>query len=382
LKVGYLLDRYPVLTQTFVRLEIAELRRQGVEVEVFSVRAGDADLLGDEPVTVLRDLPGGKVRHLTAHLRAAQHPRRYLDFWRTVRDLPAERDQLLVRRLPAIAEAVTRSGVEHLHAHFGWTGAAVASCLASLTGLPWSFTAHGNDLFSQTRDLPAKLRRADRVVTVCEYNRRFLADEYGIEPAVVVCGVEVPGPWTRPEPDLDVVLVGRLVAKKGVDLLLAAAAQLPHVQVEVIGDGPLRTDLEAAAPPNVRFVGAYDHTRTLDRIAHARVLCLPARIAPDGDRDSMPLVVKEAMARGVPAVVTDVVGLPEVVDETCGWVVPPEDAHALARAIDAAVGDPAEASRRGAAGRERVLRQFTLAAEVTKLRRVFGERVPQPEPVG
>jgi glycosyltransferase involved in cell wall biosynthesis len=381
LKVGYLLDRYPVLTQTFVRLEIAELRRQGVEVEVFTVRAGDADLLGDEPVTVLRDLPGGKARHLAAHLRAAPHPDRYVEFWRTVRDLPIERDQLLVRRLPDIAEAVRRTGVDHLHAHFGWTGAAIASCLAALTGLPWSFTAHGNDLFSQTRDLPAKLRRADRVVTVCEYNRRFLAEEYAIDPAVVVCGVEVPEPWVRPEPDVDVVLVGRLVAKKGVDLLLAAAAELPHVRVEVVGDGPLRPELEAAAPANVHFLGALDHRTTLDRIAHARVLCLPARIASDGDRDSMPLVVKEAMARAVPAVVTDAVGLPEMVDETCGWVVPPEDVRALSRALAEAVGDPAEAVRRGAAGRERVLRQFTLAAEVTKLRRVFGERVPVPEPV-
>jgi glycosyltransferase involved in cell wall biosynthesis len=370
-KVAYVLDRYPVLTQTFVRLEIAELMRQGVDVEVFALRAGDGPT-GPEPVTVLRDLPGGKIRHLGAHARAAvRSPARYRRFGRSLRDLRSVRAAILSRRIPAIAELLADRRVDRIHAHFAWSGAALARCLADLTGLPWSMTVHGNDVFSDTRNLDAKLRSADRTVTVCEYNRRHLQQHHGIDPDVVVCGVEVPDPWARSPASVDVVLVGRLVEKKGVDVLVAAARRLPHRTFEVVGDGPLRAELEAGAPDNVRFAGALSHADALGRIAAARLLCLPARIAADGDRDSMPLVVKEAMARGVAVVASDAVGLPEVVDETCGWLVPPDDPVALAKALDAALRDGRRLEEKGRNGRRRVAEQFTLAGEVAKLRRVF-----------
>ena len=371
MRIGYVLDRYAVLTQTFVRLEIEELRRQGVEVEVFALRRGDVEIAGDD-VTYLRELPGGKVRHAAAHARAFASDRaRYRRFRGAVGNLASERGEMIPRRLPAIAELVADRGIEHLHAHFAWSGAAVAQALAALTGLPWSLTVHGNDLFSQTRNLDVKLAAADTVVTVCEYNCRWLLDHHGVEAPVVVCGVEVPVEVPRVAPLVDVVFAGRLVEKKGVDLLLDAARRLPDASFEIIGDGPLREPLEAVAPPNVRFRGALPHTATLNRIAQAAVLCLPARVASDGDRDSMPLVVKEAMVRGVPAVVTDAVGLPEAVDETCGWLVPPEDVDGLAAALATALGSDEERSRRGAAARARVNERFTLAGEVAKLRALF-----------
>lgn len=382
MRVAYLLDRYPVLTQTFVRLEIEELLRQGVDVEVYALRAGDEVQLGEPPVTVVRDLPGDKVGHAVAHLRwAVRSPARYLAFLRAVRAVASERRDVPFRRLPALADVLTERGTDHLHAHFGWSGAAAAWCLAELTGRPWSMTVHGNDLFAQTRNLEPKLAAADHVVTVCEYNRRWLLERHALDPSIIVCGVEVPSDdQLATEAAIDVVLVGRLVAKKGVDLLLAAAAILPDVSFEIIGDGPLRPELETAAPPNVSFVGALPHREVLDRIARARLLCLPARVASDGDRDSMPLVVKEAMARRVPVVVSDAVGLPELVDETCGWVVPAEDDGALTASLRSALADPAERARRADAGRRRVAEGFTLAGEVAKLRALF--ETGEPAAVG
>ena len=75
----------------------------------------------------------------------------------------------------------------------------------------------------------------------------------------------------------------------------------------------------------VRLPGARPHDEVLRRMSRAAVLALPCRVAADGDRDSMPLVVKEAMARAVPVVVSDEVGLPEVVDDEVGRLVAPED---------------------------------------------------------
>lgn len=369
--VAYIVDRYPVRTQTFVRLEIDELRRQGTPVHVFALRGGDPDHDGDGGAVVLRDLPGGKARHAAAHVRALlRSPVRYGRFIRTVRALRSERAELLARRLPAIAEAVVASGATRIHAHFAWSGAAVAEAVAALTGLPWSLTVHGHDLFGDTRNLATKLAAADRVVTVCTYNQRALFEQWGVAADIVVCGVEVPEPWRRPEPDADIVFAGRLVEKKGVDVLLRAAD--PAWRIDIVGDGPLRPELEALAAKRglrgVRFLGALDHDSTLDRIAHGRVFCLPARIARDGDRDSMPVVVKEAMARAVPVVASRVVAIPEMIDDSCGWLVPADDPAALRDALVSALSDPAEAQHRGRAGRTRVIERFTLSAEVARLR--------------
>ena len=369
MSVAYLVDRYPVRTQTFIRLEVEELRRQGVDVGVWALRAGSEP---DGDVVVLRTLAMPRSRATAAHARAIiSSPRRYARFLRMARALRSERSELMARRLPAIARMVQASGATRLHAHFAWSGAAIAACISELTGLPWSMTVHGNDVFGATRNLPHKLRSATQVVAVCEYMRSYLADNHGVDAELVVCGVDPPADWVRPNADADIVFAGRLVEKKGLDVLLEAVD--PAWTVDIVGEGPLRDSMEAIVRarglPRVRFLGALSHRDTLDRIARGRVFCLPARIAPDGDRDSMPVVIKEAMARAVPVVATDTVGIPEMVDRTTGWLVPVDDAAALRGALAEALADPTEAAARGLAGRERVIERFTLGAEVSKLRR-------------
>jgi glycosyltransferase involved in cell wall biosynthesis len=253
--------------------------------------------------------------------------------------------------------------------------------LARVLDVPWSLTLHANDLFSRLRNLEPKLRDAAHLVTVCQYNERWLEGHHTLVRPVhqVVCGVELP-PASERSIDVDVVAVGRLVEKKGFDVLVEAAAMLrdshPDVRVEIVGDGKLREKLEkqiadAGLGDVVHLRGALGHEETLARIESARVFCLPCRIAGDGDRDSMPVVIKEAMARSVAVVASDVVAVPEMVDDTCGALVPPDDVAALAAALARMLDDPATADRLGAAGRDRVEERFTLAGEVAKLRAVF-----------
>jgi glycosyltransferase involved in cell wall biosynthesis len=91
-------------------------------------------------------------------------------------------------------------------------------------------------------------------------------------------------------------------------------------------------------------------------------------VASDGDRDSMPVVVKEALAMEVPVVASDEVGLPEIVREPWGRLVPPHDAEALAEAISALLALPvSERARAGEAGRAMVLRECDSDREAAKL---------------
>jgi glycosyltransferase involved in cell wall biosynthesis len=381
-RVGYLLQRFPQLSQTFVSNEVRELRAQGVLVDVVALAPGD-DGLDPGPDAIVAPTVDASA---AAYWRRS-HPVRWARFVRARRrlrlEMGAQTDQVDPAVLPTIARQLEARGVTSLHAHFAWHAAAAAMCVAELLDVPWSVTLHANDIFGRLRNLEPKLAAADRLVTVCEYNRRWLHEHHRITRplSIVVCGVDVP-PSSARTPEVDVVAVGRLVPKKGFDVLVDAAAELhasrPDLRVEIVGDGPQRDALAAQIRARgldgvVVLRGAMSHEDTLARIAAARVFTLPCRVAGNGDRDSMPVVIKEAMARAVPVVATDVVAVPEMVDETCGVLVPEDDAGALAAALDKVLGDPDLAAAMGAAGRARVEERFTLAGEVAKLKALFEE---------
>lgn len=382
--VGYVLDRWVELSQTFVLEEVRELEAQGTRVAVLALHRGSSGPPSPVPATYLRDAPAGRV-HALAHLRwLLRSPRRYVAFRAAVRRHPTETGEMAWKRLPWAALRLQEQGVDRLHAHFAWAGAAAAEALSALTGWPWALTTHARDIYAPRPAVVEKLSRCTLLVTVCDYNVRLLRERYGLTRAIalVVCGVAVPDVRSRSAPECDVVAVGRLVEKKGFDVLLRAFAEVardrPRSTLRIIGEGPQRAELEAQVDAlglrdNVELAGAVPHDEVLAAVAASAVLCLPARVAKDGDADSMPLVVKEAMAREVPVVVTPVGGLPELVDEQVGLVVPPDDPGALAVALDKLLGDEQLRTRLGRAGRERVLARFTLHGEVTRLRRLLAD---------
>lgn len=388
--VGYLLDRHLQTSQTFVSNEIAEMRAQGVQVAVVALRRGDRELGDDQPALYLEDLPLN--RDLVAdHLRwLLRHPVRYARFLTRVyqlrEDMGPSGEMLAWQRLPRAATYLQRSSVDVLHAHFAWWGATAAACLAPLLDRPFSVVLHAKDIFSKQRCLPQKLAMADTLITVCDYNLQWMREHLGLARPVpiIVCGVRLPEPDEPRVGNADVILVGRLIEKKGVDALIRAAAELaadrPGLRVDIVGDGPLRRELEALAQrlgvaPQVRFLGKVAHSEVLSRIGAARVLCLPARIARDGDRDSMPVVIKEAMVRRVPVVGTAVAAIPEMLSDGCGLLVPPDDPLALADALAQLLDDSSTRESVVALAYERASRRFTLAGEVARLRALL---IPSP----
>src|SRR5215212_10119351 len=151
-----------------------------------------------------------------------------------------------------------------------------------------------------------------------------------------------------------VVFVGRLVAQKGVETLVEAAARMrrPGVQVLIVGDGPRRRALETAIrrhglADRVRITGFWPHRKIPAILRHADVFCLPSRYEELGS------VLLEAMQAGLPIVASDVGGIPDALGPA-GRLVPLGDAAALAAALDALVLDPSEATRLSRLARERV----------------------------
>jgi len=266
---------------------------------------------------------------------------------------------------------------DHIHAHFVDRAALVALVAGRLLGVPFSATAHANDIYVDPVLLPEKMAQAKFVATCTRYNERHLrglvAGASAPDIRCVYHGLDAgsyapPAPGTRTEPRL--LAVGQLKEKKGLRYLLEACRILEDrgvgFECEVVGDGPLRGELESLVDrlglgDRVRLVGSLPHEAVVARYRDAAILVLPCVIDANGDRDGIPNVILEAMAMELPVVSTRHSGIPEAVgDGTSGVLVEPRDAVALADALQGLLSDPGLRERLGRSGRRRVLETFDV----------------------
>ena len=217
------------------------------------------------------------------------------------------------------------------------------------------------------------------VVTVSRFLKARLVEQ-GIEAgriSVIPCGVDTSMfDWTPHRPGGPVLFVGRLVEKKGVgDLLEAVHASHISRRVVVIGDGPLRAQLEQQASRlrlDVRFEGVMDSGSIRSAMQAASVIAMPSRTAANGDAEGLGVVALEGAASGRPVVGYRHGGLPDaVIDRVTGRLVDEGDSRALGRALCEVLDDPVLADRRGRAGREHVARNFERSALLSRVADVY-----------
>jgi colanic acid/amylovoran biosynthesis glycosyltransferase len=395
--LGYVLKRFPRISETFVAAELIELGRQGEQVTVFAVSRPD------EPFThgFLRDVQAPVVylphRPLREPARVARALARVLRSdgrgWLQAAALslwpPRLRGLRRLLQATVLRAEMREAGVDHAHAHFASTAARLANLAWRMGGPTYSVTAHAKDIYHRqvrTDRLREKLSSATFVATVSAANRDYLDGilEGGARLHVVPNAVDLGrlgGPRERgPEAGL-VLAVGRLIEKKGLaDLVLACgllAGRGVGLRLEIVGDGPLRSALQETASRSrtpIRFHGALPQEDVLELYRRAAVFCLPCVVASTGDRDGLPTSVLEAMALGVPVVTTAVSGLSElVVDDRTGLVVPERNPRALADAVGRLLADEALADRLAVEGRLLVERRFSLERSVSSLRSLFPE---------
>lgn len=400
LRIAYVVSRYPAVSHTFVLREVQALRRRGLEVATFSVRrATRADVLGleaEQEAATTRWLVPPRLREWAAATAwAAARPRRVHDGLRWVAR-QADGSVGTARRLAYLAEAVVlarwveREGYQHLHCHFGNAGSTTAMLAAALAGVPFSFTVHGSELNEPLRHLLAeKVERAAFVACVSWYGRAQLMmlspDEHWAKLHVVRCGLA--GVPARPGPGADaeahgsprlpeVLCVARLSTEKGHRVLLESIALLRDrgvpVRCTIVGDGPLRAELEAYAAgrlnlgERVTFTGALPVGDVLARYGDADAVVLSSF------SEGVPVVLIEALAQGRSVVATAVGGVPELVrHRETGLLVPPGNAAALADAVRWVLEHPVEAAELGLAGATLVQREFDLTVSAGVLHELF-----------
>ena len=302
---------------------------------------------------------------------------------------------------PRFALAVRRGRYDLVHAHFGTAGVRALPYI-EMQRLPLITMFHGGDLsrlagpaarephnWLLAAAAPRLFRRSAVILAASEDLRRNLLEAGCASAKVRVfrLGIDLTQfvPVQRgPNPaGLHVVMVGRLVPKKGFDDGLRALGRHRHVPftVTIVGDGPLRAYLEAVAKQvaiadRVRFAGAVTHAEVKRKLASADLVVAPSVVTPSGDRDSGLIVLKEAAATGVPAVGTLHGGLPEIIeDEETGYLVPEHDVEALADRIGRLLHDDQRRGTMGRAARAKMEREYDIRERVAALEDLYDEVV-------
>ena len=394
-RIAYLFSRYPVVSQTFCDSEMLALQSMGFELEIGSLnrppnsfRHERLDRLGAEihyppPPDVLDALAKDpEFKRLLGPL-IDDHSERYGTGYK-----PATR----ARNAWYFAKLFRRLGVQHVHVHFANRATHTALFLKKL-GFPFSFTAHAQDfMFDLGSDelLAEMARESEFVVAVSEFSRGLLCEQCPDSEHKIVRifnGIEVndftPVP-ARDRSPLRVVSIGRLIEFKGFQHLIGAAGILKRqgvpVEIRIIGDGPMRPELEAriaqeGVADSVTLLGVRSQEDVKRELAECDLFALASIFDTVGASDILPTVITEAMASSLPVVSTLVTGIPEmVVHGKTGLLVEPTDEPALAAAIAELARDSAKRLRMGLAGRLRAEQHFTFAQTAGVLGQMFVDK--------
>jgi len=402
--VAFILKGYPRLSETFIAQEILALEQRGLDILIVSLRHPT-----DRASHPIHQLIRAPLLYLPEYLY--QEPRRLWRGWRRSRrrsgyslalrawlaDLRRDPTPNRIRRLgqAMVLAAELPANVDHLHAHFLHTPASVARYAGLMVGLGWTVSAHAKDIWT----LPAwekrtKLAEADWIVTCTEAGRSHLASISPRPHTVALCyhGLDMerfppapPRSGNRDGSDAEhpVILlsVGRAVAKKGYDDLLAALALLPaglewlfvHIGGGVQGTALVRQAKRLGLARRIEWRGAMTQPDVLASYRQADVFILASKVVKDGDRDGLPNVLIEAQSQRVACVATNVSGIPELIEHrVTGLLAPPGNPLALAQAIATLICDPARRAALGAAGERSVRNIFAMKSGIDALAVRFG----------
>jgi glycosyltransferase involved in cell wall biosynthesis len=395
-KVGYVVKRYPRFSETFIVNEILAHEAAGTAVEIFALRPVDETHFQDRLAQVRAGVTRLPDKQRTAEAlwrlmgRAQQH---LPGAWAALADMRDETDRDVAQAILLAIECRAR-GVDHLHAHFGTVATTVARLAARLAGIDYSFTAHAKDIYfdyAENVNLVAKLRDARHVVTVSDFNVTYLKERFGPDAAKVVKlynGLDL-DQFTYRAPQaaaVDIVAVGRLIEKKGFNILIEAVRLLhaggTPVRCHIVGGGDDHAHLAAQIASEgledaVELMGPRPQSEVIAMMRRAAVLACPCITGRDGNRDGLPTVLLEAMALGTPVIATDVTGIPELVrDGDTGLCVTEGDPVALADGLARLLGSHDLRLKLAAAGRRAIERDFDITANAAVLRSLFFDTAP------
>jgi len=402
-KIAYLAPEIPALSATFVYNEILSLQRKGFKISPISVHYPKSKALEKEVEYLFQDTfylyDSTKWDLLTACLKVfILNPLKFVSVLFT-----AIRDSVkigigtrigigIIFRFFVSAKVVLllrKNNCSHIHAHFAHVSTDIAMYASMLSGVSFSFTSHANDLFERAWLLKEKCSQASAVITISEFNKKFLIDK-GVDPSkisIIRCGVKAielkKEKYIVPDKEPITVIgsLGRLVEKKGLDTLINALSLIDSpFRLEIAGDGPLLNELEELTKKlnlshKIFFKGAIPHDEVPQWLSHLDVFVLACKKDSNGDMDGIPVVLMESMLLGVPVISTFISGIPELIEDgVSGLLSQPDNNIMLSEKITTLIDNPQLSEFFSIAAARKIKKEFDSDLNVGRLIKVWKEQ--------
>jgi glycosyltransferase involved in cell wall biosynthesis len=336
--LAVIVSGFPRHSETFALNELKALDERGVLTAAFALKTGDGKPL---------------------------HPG-FENLYQKVKVLS---DLDTQTQIEVITQQLKPKNVAAIHAYFAHTPTDVAMQVAQRLNVPYGFSTHAKDARKvSSAELEQRARNA-RCVVACNADVAGELQRLGASVTLMPHGVDLQRFVVKPFPEmpLNLLAVGRLVEKKGFDILIQAAAQLHFpFKLRIVGEGPEYTTLYNLVKtynlePHIAFVGNLTHRELPDEYARAHVVVVPSTVDSSGDRDGLPNVVLEAMACGRPVVATQVGAIASaVISGYNGLLIAPNDPARLANALIGLSGQTQLLLRFGENARTLAKRDFDL----------------------
>ena len=406
-RVLYMSGSLPVRSETFVYREILALRALGIDVRTASVHAPVHDLddhgvlskMAYETIEIYSKGKGALIRDMLTEL--ITHPIRSISTMSRCKldaffssEVPMSRKPKVIWQgiaALALAHRIRDLKITHIHAHMAHVPTTIAMYTAKQLGIAFSFTGHANDIFPNRTLLREKLKRAAWANCISEWHRAFyqsIVDRPDSDYPVVRCGVDTNEyePTTAPNHErLEILSVGRLVEKKGMDVLIRSAIEIakrggPKLRVRIAGGGPQMDELMALVRDlpegaEVELLGETDNDTVMQLMCEADVFALPCRVAQSGDRDGIPVVLMEAMARGRCVISGDLETIRELVEHNkTGKMISPGNQHELTETLIELANNRDQVDELGRAARCRIETEFDLFLNAKRIKAKLDEK--------
>lgn len=397
MKVAFIVTEFPSLSQTFVLNQITGLIDLGHEVDIFANRPGNESKIHEDVRQynlldrtcyhrkIYESMPKSK---LARAFKALRWLTKYiwekpLPILRSLNVFKCGRDAASLRLLYQIIPFLDKGPYDIIQCHFGPCGnlGVFLKDLGAITGKVVT-AFHGYDLSSYVKVKGNRIyeklfEKGDLFLPISSRWRQELIKLGCKEEKIVVhrMGIDVSRVSFSPciaqkDSTIRILTVARLVEKKGVEYGIQAVAKIlrhyPSIEYKIAGDGPLKNDLSDLidrlnVTKNVKLLGWKAQHEISELMSHAHIVLAPSVTGKDGDQEGIPVVLMEALARGIPVISTYHSGIPELVqDGETGFLAHERDTDGLAAKLEHLIKHPDLRKEMGLKGQEHVRRNHDI----------------------
>ncbi len=413
-KIGIIISMFPEIHETFIVRELAELERQGLPFEIYSLQKPRDPITLEEAKKLMDERTHYAPLFGWAQWRALikgfiSNPLTFIKLIAEIIWFGKDRPMEILKSFAIFpltfyfGEQIKKEGINHLHGH--WANVPTTACwiLGRMQKKSWSAAIHGEDIFTPNKLLEHKLKQSTFTVVCtgyfCQHLQRNMnhthpkdiyLNYHGLSPKIcdrVEARKAMPAKRDNRTEPFSILTIGRLVPTKGHDLLITAVSELVKqgrkVELKIVGSGPEETNLKEhitqierqfslSLKDNIRFLGMLSFSEVMEQFEQVDCFALACRMISGQPPDGIPNVIAEAMAMGIPVISTNMGAIPELVEhEKTGLLAEPNDVTSLITQLTKLMDDTALKNKMIIDARSKVLASFDQKKNVGDLIKIF-----------